>query len=360
MIMLFYLPVKIFQEKDCVRNHADEWCALGSRAMIVTGRSSSAKNGSLVDVTSSLEERNIPYIVFDEVEENPSVETVIRAGRIGIEAGVDFVIGIGGGSPLDAAKAIAIVIKNPGCDGTAVVGPEKMEAVPVISVPTTCGTGSEATPYAILTRHDLKTKGSIPNKVFPVYALVDSKYLKAAPRSVICNTAMDAFAHLCESYINTNATEISRMLSDKGFEIWARCKDVLSGDKTPDEADLDDLMNASTLGGMAISHTGTSLPHGLSYQLTYNTGMPHGMAVGYFQAGYLKESPIQLREHVLKMSGFESAEELAEFYRKICEPGTAPDRILEMALEDVISNEAKLRNCPYTVTEDILRRIMYY
>ena len=111
--MMLYMPTKVYQEKKCVENHSRELAALGTSALIVTGKHSSRINGSLEDVKNALEREQIPYTVFDEVEENPSVETVKKAASLGLSAGADFVVGIGGGSPMDAAKAVALLIANP-------------------------------------------------------------------------------------------------------------------------------------------------------------------------------------------------------------------------------------------------------
>ena len=111
--MIFYMPVKVFSEENCVTAHSAELAALGTHALIVTGRSSSKKNGSLDDIITALETHKVKYTLFDEVEENPSAETVMKARDIGVNCGADFVIGVGGGSPIDAAKAIAVMIKSP-------------------------------------------------------------------------------------------------------------------------------------------------------------------------------------------------------------------------------------------------------
>ena len=105
--MLLYMPTKVYSEDNCVLNHASEMI-LGTKAMIVTGKHSSRKNGSLDDVLNILNEKNIPYIIYDDIEENPSVETIMKAKEIGIKEKVDFIIGIGGGSPLDASKSISL------------------------------------------------------------------------------------------------------------------------------------------------------------------------------------------------------------------------------------------------------------
>lgn len=171
--MRFNLPVLVYQEKNCVHNHADEIAQMGKNALIVTGRNSSKKNGSLDDVINALKSKNIKYTVYDGVEENPSVETVMEAREIGVKAGCDFIIGIGGGSPMDAAKAIGVMIyhKNENKD-FLYKSVSDSQSLPVIEVPTTCGTGSEVTTVAVLTVHNEKTKKSMSHRIFPRMALV--------------------------------------------------------------------------------------------------------------------------------------------------------------------------------------------
>ncbi len=353
--MYFYLPTKIYSERDCVRNHADEWTALGKNALIMTGRSS-AKNGSLEDVTKSLEERGINYCIYSDIEENPSIETVMKARGFGLEKQVDFVIGIGGGSPMDAAKAAALMIAQKEKDADYLYQKGSDEALPVVEVPTTCGTGSEATPYAILTIHGKRTKSSLPHRVFPRFALVDGKYLRKAPRSLLVNTAVDALGHFIESYVNTNATEYSRMLCTYGMGIWSSCKNVLIGAAAGDE-DFDRMMCASTIAGMAISHTGTALPHALSYYLTYEKGIPHGMAVGYFLPGYLSQAKPLERRKVLSLIGFPDMQYFQSFIQRLIGTMEAEDELVASAVRGTMAKPEKLRNVPYEVSEDVLYRI---
>ena len=180
--MKYYMPTKLYSESGCIGKHSAELAALGSHALIITGKSSSKLNGSLDDVISALESRSVKYTIFDRVEENPSVGTVMAARDEGLACGADFVIGIGGGSPLDAAKAAALMMKNREKTWEFLYETVPAEALPLAAVPTTCGTGSEVTGVAVLTRHDMRTKLSAKHKVFPDIALIDGKYLLKAPR----------------------------------------------------------------------------------------------------------------------------------------------------------------------------------
>jgi len=352
--MKFYIPTKIYEEKECVINHSRELAALGKKAMIVTGPNSSRKNGSLDDVTSALDKEGVEYLIFDKVEPNPSLETVMKARDIGVNEGVDFVIGVGGGSPIDAAKAIAVMILHKDKDADYLYATDgDNSALPVAAVPTTCGTGSEATAVSVLTVHESKTKKSAAKRVFPEISLVDAKYLLGTPKHIICDTAIDALAHLWESYINTTATDYSRMFAIYGMQIWSRSKDALLGDEIGYE-DLRNLINASTFAGMAIAHTGTTLCHGLSYDITYEMNMPHGRAVGRSLSGYASFAPDMMREAVLKNSGFGSLEEYDEFYKKICGAEPIPETLFNRTVDDMFSKKDKLVLAPFEVTREKL------
>lgn len=356
--MYFTMPTKIYCEKDCVRNHAAELCALGKHALIVTGAKSSKKNGSLDDVCEALESGHVRFTIFDEVEENPSVETVMKARDIGVSADVDFIVGIGGGSPLDAAKAVALMVANPESGSELLYENKAANSLPVAAVPTTCGTGSEATAISVLTVHSRRTKASIPHMIFPSIALVDGKYLISAPISVIRNTAMDAFAHLAESALNSKATEFSRTWADRGLSVLASCREaILSG--SIDHETLDHLMMASTMGGIAISLTGTAIPHGLSYRLTYECSIPHGKAAGMFLAGYIGEAPETQRRDILRAAHFNSAEEVEDYFRATCGREKIPEEIMEQTIADLLKNPAKLSSASYAADEKTLRRIVF-
>lgn len=355
--MKFYMPTKLYTERDCVAKHAAELDALGSRVLIVTGGSSSRKNGALDDVTSVLAKNGAVWSVFDEVEENPSVETVMKAAAAGISMNADCVIGIGGGSPLDAAKAAALMAANPdkGADFLCKGGQPYNAPLPLAAVPTTCGTGSEVTAVSVLTYHDRRTKGSIPFKIFPRVALCDGKYLAHAPQSLIVNTALDALAHLVESRLNTGADAYSLMCADGGLAAWSRQLGLLRSGRTPTSDELDALMAASSIAGMAIAQTGTGIPHGLSYALTYEGHIPHGRACAVFIPAFIAECG-EAGEEVLREAGFESLADLKDFVRLTA--GRITDKaLLELAAEGVLKTPAKLAIAPFAADRESVLRI---
>ena len=307
-------------EFNAVKDHAAELTGLGTKALIVTGRSSARRCGALDDVTDVLDDAGIAYEIFDSVEENPSIETVMAAREAGLSAGCDLVIGIGGGSPMDAAKAIAVMIKNSSSGWELLYENEQAGGVPVACIPTTCGTGSEVTAVSVLTRHDLKTKLTAKQKLFPDLSLVDPAYLDKAPHQIIRNTSIDAMGHMIESYLNTHATDQSRGFALEGLKIWGGIKQYVENGLPEDPEErrcvLMDLAKASNLGGYSIVTPGTSLPHGMSYNLTYEKHVPHGMAVGIFEPGYLGRANEEDRHLLLEAMGFEDISAFREYIRR--------------------------------------------
>lgn len=385
--MELYMPVRIFNEKNCVRNHSRALAELGSRALVVTGKRSSRMNGALEDVTEALEREGIGWVLYDRTEENPSVRTVMEARNLGLSEKTDFVIGVGGGSPMDAAKAIALMIGNPARGEELLyrkaAGNRVNPAIPVACVPTTAGTGSEVTPYAILTREVLpdivlrtlpetessagsipglshlnqKIKQSISHRIFPSLALVDCSYLQTASRRGCVNTAVDTLAHLIESHLNANATSYSRFYSETGLRIWARGKDrLLRYEIGEEERNL--LMNACTLGGMAITHTGTCLPHALSYPVTCEMEIPHGQAVGIFLPGFLQiYTDQEAVTRTLSLLDFGSSQTFGEYIRKLLGEVKIPDELWERDMDNLLANPAKLKNYPFQLDREKLNRV---
>ena len=356
--MNFYVPVKIYCENNCVRAHAKELSAFGKKALLVTGKNSAFRNGSITDVEAALSGYGVEWAVFNEVEENPSVETVMKGRDRGLAEGADFVIGIGGGSPMDAAKAIALMIRHADAGADYLYDTEAAsDAVPVVCIPTTCGTGSEVTAVSVLTRRNLRSKGSIPHKIFPELALLDGRYLSSAPRSVICDTSIDALCHMYESWLNTKATDLTRMCVDAGLRVWARSKKAIFSGAPLTVDNYNDMLLASMMAGMAIAHTATTLPHGMSYPVTVETGMPHGKACGYFLPGYLREADPEAVSYLLQTAGFSDIDSLETYYQATCGRDEVPEYVLRESVRATLSSKSKLALTPFGVTEAALFRI---
>lgn len=357
--MKFYMPVRVYDEPECVKKHAKEIAQYGSKALIVTGRHSAAACGALDDVIAALKEYGRAYCVFSEVEENPSVETVMKAAVFGTEEKADFVIGIGGGSPLDAAKAAAFLMNRKEFAAEDLYNKDlKADALPVIAVATTCGTGSEVTGVSVLTVHEKQTKMSIPHRIFPVLGLVDGKYLASASRNMIISTSVDAFAHLTESYLSKSADTYSMSAALTGLSVWKEIKDVLLGKKEPDNEDFAKLMRASTFAGIAIAQTGTSVPHALSYILTYEQKIPHGRACGYSLAGFIGFAEEKDRRAIYEAAGFSDQEDLEQFMAAVLGEMQIDEKTLQRAYDTVSANSARMSGSRVSLDNEKLKTIL--
>lgn len=347
MGLKFYMPTKVLVGKDIISKNKEEFRKFGKKAFIITGRYSSKKNGSLDDVINTLNNVGIEYTIFDEIEENPSVETVVKAGEIGKKEKVDFIIGIGGGSPIDASKAIAIMIKNPQLTEDSLFNTEKLEAIDIITIPTTSGTGTETTQYSILTDHKNKTKRNLGQEVFPKISMLDANYTMGMGKEVTVNTAIDAMSHVVEGYLNTNANIITDALAEKALFMWGECIDSLLKGEFNFEI-REKLMLVSNIAGTIIAQTGTSLPHGMGYALTYFKNVPHGLANGCLYVEYLKVFKNRGKvEKIFKLLGLSSYEELENILIKLTniKIDITEDEIKEYSLA-FTSNKDKLKNHP--------------
>lgn len=354
----YSMPTKIYFGKDSILQNKEVFTSIGSKALIVTGRSSAKKNGSYDDVVKALSEVGIKYILFDQVEENPSLETIEKGSEIGKVNNVDFVIGIGGGSPMDASKAMAVFIKNPEINLDNIFCGKQLESIPVVAVATTSGTGSEVTQYSIVTSNKEKTKKNLGQSIFPAVAFLDSKYTYDLPYDVTVNTAIDAFTHLVEGYLNTNSTYMSDIYGEKGFELFKYCFEKLIK-KELDNEFRNKVMLASTLAGIQISQNGTSLPHGMGYSLTYFKGLPHGLANGVLTIEYLKSFKDKAKiEKMLNILDLYSLEELEEIFQKLINVNVeiTEEEITEYS-KVFVSNKAKLKNHPENIELDDIVKI---
>ncbi len=284
----FYMPTRVFfGEHALVKNK--NAIALGKHALIVTGAHSAKASGALDEVTAVLRDFGIGYTVFDKIRENPPLLTCFEGGKLASEIGADFVIGIGGGSPLDAAKAIAAFASNQGIEPMDIYDEQKRQnpTLPIIAIPTTAGTGSEVNYYSVLTLPDGERKKTFKaSDAWPCAAFVDPRYTYSLSHSSTVSTALDAFAHALESYLSPKSTVFSEQAAlFAAKELW----DVLSQAPAVFTPEMrEQLFAAATAAGMAISVTGTGFPHPMGYSITLLDGIPHGKACAVFAGDYIE------------------------------------------------------------------------
>ncbi|WP_195853442.1 lactaldehyde reductase [Aerococcus urinae] len=249
-----------------------------TKAAVITDRGL-VDAGVVRKVTDLLDENDIPYDVFDQVEANPSVNTVKAGVDFVKESGADCIIAIGGGSSMDTSNAVGIIIENPefadvvSLEGTA---PTKNKAMMTFAVPTTAGTGAEVTINYVITDTDNKRKFVCvdPNDI-PDVAFVDSEMMMSMPAKLTAATGMDALTHAIEGYITPGAWEMSDMVHIKAIEMIGRSiRKAVEGDPKAKE----DMATAQYIAAMGYSNVGLGLVHGMSHPLSAWYGIPHGQA----------------------------------------------------------------------------------
>ena len=289
MDFIFNIPVKIVFGRKCISKNSEAIKPYGAKAFVVTGKNSSKANGSYNDIVEALNREKIKHYLYDKIEANPSVESVREASIIAKEQNADFIIGIGGGSPLDAAKAIAILAVNSIDNEELFSGIYKHKPLPVIAVPTTAGTGSEVTPYSILTYNEIKNKKSIgADSIFPVLAFLDPSYTETLNYTITVNTAIDALSHSVEGYLSKKSTDVIEPFALESIKILGAELKLLANKKNPGPESREALLYASMLAGIVIAHTGTTIVHAMGYPLTYYKNIDHGRANGLLMYEYLK------------------------------------------------------------------------
>lgn len=224
MKLNYFLPTHIHFDTDCLQKNSAVFSSYGNKAAIITGRHSAKSCGALDDVTTILDAHHIAYEVYNQVENNPSVETVREIAEKAKAFGAAFIIGIGGGSPLDASKAVAVLCANETLDALDLFLNNFDTKLPLIAIPTTAGTGSEATQYSVLLRKDLETKVSFGNQhTYPTVALIDPKYTYYLKLSTTITTAVDAFTHVLEGYLGKRSNPLSDSMALVGFQCFGSC-----------------------------------------------------------------------------------------------------------------------------------------
>ncbi len=271
----FYFPTKIVFGRGRIKELGAHLPAGIDKFYIVTDRTIARKTPLLERLINSLPAKEVE--VFDRVEENPSIETVEEAGREAREFGAGLVIGLGGGSPMDAAKGAAMLAPNPGpLRGYLENQPMSRPPLPVIALPTTSGTGSEATPFAVFTDKAAEQKiGYGHPGIYPVLALVDPELTYSMPVPVVIDTGLDVLAHAVEAFLSTVAFPLSDALALQSIGVVIAELPRAAGKEA--EA-MDRMAAASTTAGAAIAHASTILPHIMGYPLTVFHGVPHGRA----------------------------------------------------------------------------------
>lgn len=276
-IFQYYLPVNLIFGSGKTETLGEETVKYGKKVMIVTGKHSTKKSGLLDRAKSLLEKSGAEVAVFDEAEANPLASTVMKGAAKAKKSGTEVIVGIGGGSIMDCSKAIAFAACNEGNIFDYIYGKKTGdEALPLILVPTTCGTGSEGNSFAVLTDDETKDKKSLRNNsVIAKASIVDPELMKTMPRHVLASVGFDALCHCMEAYLSKACSPITEILALEGIRLIGENL-VNVHEDYKDAEGWRDITFASTLGGMVINQAGVAAPHGLEHPASGLRNITHG------------------------------------------------------------------------------------
>ena len=275
----FNFPTRIVFGNGKLTTLGEEIARLGKRALLVTYPGESLK--SAVDQAIELLRQNgVETVLFTDLEANPTHSQVNHGGQAARDAGCDVVVGLGGGSAIDTAKAIAVVATEDVdiwkiYEGQQITRP----SLPLVAVPTTAGTGSEATFFAVISHRELKRKeGFARTQFYPTLSIVDPLLTLSLPPDITAATGLDALSHAIEAYYCRTSTPVVEALAARAIQLASENlrRAVFNGN---DIVARYNMMLANTLAGMAITQSDSCLAHvvGEAVGAVYNTG--HGVSV---------------------------------------------------------------------------------
>ncbi|MDS0526264.1 iron-containing alcohol dehydrogenase [Clostridium sp. SHJSY1] len=321
----YNLPVNLLFGRGRISEVGKEVSKYGKKVLIVTGRNSTKKTGLLDKTINLLEGADIKYEIFDKVEQNPLTTTVYEGVDVIKETGCDVVLGLGGGSIMDAAKSIAFSAKNSGAISEYIFGIKQgNEALPIVLVPTTCGTGSEGNCFSVLTNPETKDKKSLRTNVITAKSsIIDPELMTTMPKSILASVGFDALAHNMESYVSKIGQPLTDMQSLYGIKLLAEHLPKIYDDSRDLES-WEKVSLASTLGGMVIGVAGVTAPHGMEHPASGLCDIVHGKGLAALTPIIVENSWQFSKEKyrdiskILGGSGAEDcAEAISEFLKKI-------------------------------------------
>jgi len=325
----------------------------GRKALIVFYKNSSRKN-LLDDCRILLEREGIEAVSFEEVVTNPDCKIMDRGRKLAEAEGCDLIIGLGGGSVIDAAKAIAVTVAEKAGIWEIVEGREITKTpLPIVAIPTTSGTGSEATQYAVISNPEKKQKEGIGKKEFyPLLSIVDPLLTAGMPMGLTAAVGLDALTHAIEGYTTRFASPVTDSLAEQSIKLVGKSlrRAVFNG---KDIEARSDMMLASLLAGMAITLADTSLAHVIGEAVGAVFGIHHGLAVAlslpavmeyncFTNVDKFKNISVFLGETVTGISDLDAAKRAPEAVRQLIYDLKAPRGLKVLGVE---MNEHVLNLC---------------
>lgn len=277
----YFMPTKVLFGLDRIDLIGEEAAKLGSKALFVTGKTSAKKFGYTKKVVELLGQNNVNAVLYDEIEPNPDRVSINNGAKIANNEKCDLIIGLGGGSALDAAKGISLVAVNNEDVWNYVEGKQpKKEGLPIIAIPTTAGTGSEVTPYAVVSDKPKKRKdgfGSIFN--FPKVSILDPQLTVSLTHHYTISTGLDALAHAIESYTSKLANKMSDVFALEAIKILAENLRAVSADGENIKA-RSNMLYGNMLAGIALANADLTIAHVIGEAIGAIYDTDHGLTVG--------------------------------------------------------------------------------
>ena len=279
MAQRFILNGTSYHGKGAIKEIATEAISRGFKKAFVCSDPDLIKFGVTKKVLDVLDENGLAYEVYSDIKPNPTVENVKTGVQAFKDAGTDYLIAIGGGSSMDTAKAIGIIINNPEFSDVISlegVAPTKKPAVPIIAVPTTAGTAAEVTINYVITDVEKKRKFvCVDTHDIPVIAVVDPDMMSSMPKGLTASTGMDALTHAIEGYITKGAWEMTDMFHLKAIELISKnlrgaCENTKEG--------REGMALGQYIAGMGFSNVGLGIVHSMAHALGAVYDTPHGVA----------------------------------------------------------------------------------
>ncbi len=334
----YFLPVNIEFGSGKVAKAGELTKPYGKKALIVTGHSSAKKSGLYDKVKDSLKAEGIDSVLFDKVAQNPLTTTAAEGAAFAKENGCDVVVAIGGGSIMDCAKAIAFLAVNDGDVSDYIFGKKASDtALPIILIPTTCGTGSEGNGFAVLTNPDNGDKKSLRcNAIVAKVSIVDPECMMTMPKHVLASVGFDALCHNMEAYTSKIAQPFTDALSLYAVDLIAHnLVDVYKG--TGSKESWEKITLASTIGGMVINTAGVTLAHGMEHPASGLKDIVHGKGLAALTPTIIEASYQGAPEKFAKLAklfGGEKAEDLAGKVRELLEDIELTCTLSDLGIEE--------------------------
>lgn len=303
-ICSFTAPTKIISGVDARKTVGTEVKSLGGKVVFISTDKGIVNAGLLVDILESLSKESLAYVVFDEVETNPAIDIVEKGLQVYRNEECDILLAVGGGSAMDTAKAIGIMVNNPGPIGTY-AGIDKYPCAPpdIVSVPTAAGTGAEILSTAVITDPVRNCKISVSGaRQSPRVAIVDPLMLQTLPASIAAATGMVTLTHAVEGYVSLGSSELTDLLNFKGIQLAAKYLRRFVANRRDLEA-ATGMQMACLYAALGSSNSGLGNVYAMANSLDGHFNILHGIACAVLLPAVMEFNTMACPDKFIEIAG---------------------------------------------------------